>query len=176
MNFSSIAGRLAVALALGAGAASAGAVPALELRLEDLLPMAPAFKAELKLNANQQILWQQVEGKTRLVLRERLSRREHVQAALKAGLAAPKAELRDLIASVDAETAASAAEEKQLREWWLTVNDALDENQRQAVANFLGEQLLRVPDSGPQHSVERPKGDAARGARHGGKNGGVPGV
>ena len=70
--------RLCAALVLGTAAATAAAVPIAEMRLQDLLPMAPDFKTELKLNANQQILWQQVESKTRQLLRERQSRRERL--------------------------------------------------------------------------------------------------
>ena len=44
--------RLGAALVLGTAAVTASAVPIAEMRLQDLLPMAPDFKTELKLNAN----------------------------------------------------------------------------------------------------------------------------
>lgn len=165
--------RFAVAAALACAAASSHAIPVMDMRLEDLMPMAQDFKKELNLNANQQILWQQTENRTRQLLRERQARRERLQASLQQALNTPKLELRDLEAGVAAESGADAAEEKQLREWWLTVNDALDERQRQMVAQFLAGQLTRVSDAGPQHDSERGKGDAGGhgGRKPGGKGG-----
>src|SRR4051812_38594741 len=120
------------------------ALPVMEMHAEDLLPMAAELKKSLNLNGNQQTLWQQTESKTRQLLRDRQSRREHLQAATKAATEGKSVELRDVNAAIDAETAASAAEEKQMREWWLVVNDALSESQRQIVVQLVGEQLQRV--------------------------------
>jgi hypothetical protein len=56
--------------AFALGAAGTGlAVPLVDMRAEDLLPMASEFKKALNLNANQQTLWLQVEGRSRTVLR-----------------------------------------------------------------------------------------------------------
>lgn len=167
--------RLALALLLGATALTASAVPIAEMRLEDLLPMAPDFKAELKLNANQSTLWQQVEGKSRQLLRERKARRERLQAGVTQGLQAPQLELRDLLAGLDNESTQSLAEEKQLREWWLSVNDALDEHQRQMVAQFIAGQMARVMDAAAPRSESRGAPGGEHGARKGGK-GGMGGV
>eukprot|EP01030_Chromulinospumella_sphaerica_P009409 gene9409-9219_t len=93
----------------------------MEMRAEDYLPMAAELKKSLNLNGNQQILWQQTESKTRNLLRERQSRREHMQAALQEGLKGANVELRDLAKAVEAEAVTAANEEKLLREWWLTV-------------------------------------------------------
>jgi hypothetical protein len=165
--------RLALALVLGTAAATASAVPIAEMRLQDLLPMAPDFKTELKLNANQQILWQQVESKTRQLLRERQSRRERLQAGVQQALASPNLELRDLLAGMDNESTVSLAEEKQVRAWWLSVNDALDERQRQAVAVFIAGQLARVMDGGAPHGASRPREGGEPGGRKGGGKGGM---
>ncbi|KQW90348.1 hypothetical protein ASC94_20570 [Massilia sp. Root418] len=145
------------------------AVPVMEMRAEDLLAMAAEFRKELNLNANQATLWQQTESRTRAVLRERKSRRERMQAALRPALDGKDVELRELAGGVDAEAAASAAEEKQLRAWWLDVNDALDETQRKQVAVFLAEQMQRVEGG---ERGERPKegGGPGRG-EHKGKGG-----
>ena len=167
--------RLALALLLGATALTASAVPIAEMRLEDLLPMAPDFRMELKLNANQTTLWQQVEGKTRQLLRERKARRERLQAAVTQGLQAPRLELRDLLAGLDNESTQSLAEEKQVREWWLSVNDALDEQQRQAVAQFIAGQMARVMDAAVPRSESRGAPPGEHGGRKGGK-GGMGGV
>jgi hypothetical protein len=151
------------AFALGA-AGSSLAVPLMDLRAEDLLPMASDFKKSLNLNANQQTLWLQVEGRSRTVLRERLHRREALQDKAKTLLAKPDVELRELNALVEAESAAAAQEDKQLRELWLDLNDALDDGQRRQVATLVSEQLQRVVPEG------RPAGE--RGGEKGGERSG----
>jgi hypothetical protein len=151
------------ALALGA-AGSSLAVPLMDLRAEDLLPMAAEFKKPLNLNANQQTLWLQVEGRARALLRERQHRREALQEKAKALLAKPEVELRELNALVEAESAATTQEDKQLREMWLSLNDALDDGQRRQVATLVNEQLLRVVPEG------RPGGE--RGGEKGSERGG----
>lgn len=163
--------RLGLAFLLGTTALTVSAVPIAEMRLEDLLPMAPDFRMELKLNANQTTLWQQVEGKTRQLLRERKVRRERLQAAVTQGLQTPRLELRDLLAGLDTESTQSLAEEKQLREWWLSVNDALDEQQRQAVAQFIAGQMARVMDAAAPRSESRGAPPGEHGGRKGGKGG-----
>ena len=133
--------------ALLLGSAGAFATPVMDMRAEDLVPMAIQFRQELKLTPNQQTLWQQVETRSKTILRERVGRREKLQAALVSGAAQPKVELRELNTALEAEQTLEANEDKQLRELWLQVNDALDDNQRQQVAAMVGEQLMRVtPD------------------------------
>lgn len=165
-------------LALAATAAPSFAVPVMDMRVEDLMPMGQDFVRELNLNANQQTLWRQLEAKTRQLMRERQSRRERLQAALGQGLAAQRVELRELLAALEAETAASSAEQSALRQWWLTLNDALDEHQRQAVATFLATQLERVADAPPAHGAQRGRADGGakgRGGRQKQGGAGMPG-
>ncbi|MES2297465.1 MAG: hypothetical protein V4582_10500 [Pseudomonadota bacterium] len=162
----------AIALALFVGAVvpapgAAFATPVAEMRAEDLLPLAAEVKKMLALSVNQQTLWQQVENKSRAILRERQARRERLQAALRQRLDAPNVELRELAPSVEAEASASAAEENTLRELWLGVNDALDENQRQKVAQVLAEQLTRVPADGPKAGAPRARDEGGRGMGRG---------
>ena len=168
--------RFGAAIVLGTAAVTASAVPIADMRLQDLLPMAPDFKTELKLNANQQILWQQVENRTRQLLRERQSRRERLQASVQQALASPNLELRDLVGGMDQESTVSLAEEKQLREWWLSVNDALDEKQRQAVAVFIAGQMARVMDGGAPRGESRGREGGEPGGRKGGGKGGMGGM
>lgn len=178
LNFCSTLQRAAVALALSAALLPAFALPVMEMRAEDFLPMAAELKKSLNLNPNQQVLWQQTESKTRNLLRERQSRRERLQAATLEGTKGANVELRDLAKSVDEETNASALEEKLMREWWLTVNDALNETQRQAVVQLVGEQLMRVPDNGVRSGGAPRKeegGEQHRGGRKGGMGGGIGG-
>jgi uncharacterized membrane protein YgcG len=154
------------AFALGAAGTSL-AVPLMDMRAEDLLPMASEFKKSLNLNANQQTLWLQIEGRSRSVLRERLHRREALQDKAKTLLARPDVELRELNALVEAESAATSQEDKQLRELWLNLNDALDDGQRRQIATLVSEQLQRVVPEG------RPAGE--RGGEKGGEKGGERG-
>lgn len=167
-----------LALALG-NAAPSFAVPLMDIHAEDLVAMAPDVKKSLNLNVNQQTLWQQVETRTRSVLRERQSRRERMQQQTKAMLEKPGVELRELNALIDAEAGLSAAEDKQLRELWLTVNDALDDKQRAVVAGLLSEQMARVANPVMQHGGEergRGEGGSRRGMGHGRGGGmGAPG-
>lgn len=168
-----------VALALG-GAVPSYAVPLMDMRAEDLLPMASELRKTLNLNANQQTLWQQVENRSRAILRERQSRRERMQQQVKTMLENAVVELRDVSALVDAESALASAEDKQLRELWLTVNDALDDGQRRKVAAMLAEQMMRVPDNGQHGGQDRPRGEGgdhrrAGGAGHGRGGMGMPG-
>lgn len=172
--------RVSAALALSAALSPAFALPVMEMRAEDFLPMASELKKSLNLNTNQQTLWQQVESKTRSVLRDRKTRRDRLQAATQAGTQGANVELRDLAKAIDEETTVSANEEKLLREWWLTVNDALSESQRQIVVNLVSEQLLRVPDNGGSARPERKEesGGEHRGGKggRGGMGGGAGGI
>jgi len=170
---------LAGALLCGALLAPAFAVPVMEMRAEDFLPMAADLKQQLKLNANQQTLWQQTESRTRNLLRERKARRERLQAAAQAAAQTPGVELREVSRAVDAEADTSMGEEKLLREWWLTMNDALDETQRGVVAQQVNEHLLRVQDNGgPGRGERREEGGDHRGGggRKGGGQGGMGGM
>lgn len=152
-------------------AGTAAALPMADMRAQDLLMMAPALKESLKLNANQQTLWRQIEGRTRALLRERQSRTEKMQAATLQALQGRDVELRALAGALDAENAAEAAEEKQLREWWLAMHDALDDDQRRAVGVFLAEQLQRQPE-GPGGGMPRGEGGGHRDGPGGGGMGG----
>jgi len=167
------------ALAVGAAVPSF-AVPLMDMRAEDLLPMASEFKKALNLNPNQQTLWNQVEGRSRAVLRERQRRREAIQEQAKALLARPDVELRTLNQAVEAELATAAGEDRALRELWLGVNDALDDKQRAQIATFLAEQLMRVvpegrPEGGGGEKGGRPGGGHGRGGPGGGGGMGGPG-
>lgn len=176
---SSVVRRLSVALAFSALLSPAFALPLMELKAEDYLPMAGELKKSLSLNANQQTLWAQTETKTRNLLRARKERRDRLQAATLAGAQTANVELRDLAKAVDGESTVSASEEKLLREWWLMVNDALSESQRQTVAQTLAEQLQRVPESGggprPERKEEGGEHRGGKGGR-GGMGGGGMGV
>lgn len=163
------------ALALGSAVPSF-AVPLMDMHAEDLVPMASQFKESLNLDANQQTLFSQVEGRSRSILRERTRRREALQEQAKAILAKPDVELRDLDKLVEAENAASNAEDKQLRELWLGFNDALTDKQRAQVATLLNEQLMRVEPvgrpGGERSGGEGGRGMGGRGGRRGGMGGG----
>jgi hypothetical protein len=157
----------AIVLALALHGASAAAAPLMDLRAEDVLPMAAQLRTSLALNPNQQLLWQQSEARTRALLRERQARRERLQKQAVQLAANPNAELRELGTAAEAEAAASAREDQQLRAAWLTVNDALDDRQRGAVLRLLADQLERVRDGAPA-----AREGAGREGGHGGPGGG----
>lgn len=174
----------AALLALALHGAGAAAAPLMDLRAEDVLPMAAQLRTELALNANQLLLWQQSEARTRALLRERQTRRERLQAQAAQLSARPDAELRELGTAADTEAAASAREDEQLRALWLTMNDALDDGQRAKVLRFLADQLERVRDGAPparESGAGReggrggPGGGRGRGAGSGGGGAGFPG-
>jgi hypothetical protein len=175
MNMTRLARACVFALALG-GSLPSFAVPLTDLRAEDLVPMAGDVGKMLKLTPNQQTLWNQVESKSKAILRERQHRRDALQERAKTLLARPDAELRDLDKEVAAESAASQAEDAQLRALWLEVNDALDDNQRRQLAGMLGEQLMRVAREGRPAGAERGAGGEERGAGRGKGRGGRGGM
>ena len=150
---------------------SVPAMPAMDIGAEQLMRRSGDLKASLNLNANQLLLWQQVEAKTHALLHIRQVRREHLQSALKAGIGDAKAELRDLSTQVEAEENSSVQEDKQLRELWLTMNDALDDNQRSAALLFLADALGRSAETGREAGTERQNGET-RGRGAGRKKGG----
>jgi hypothetical protein len=155
------------ALALSGSAASM-AIPLMDMRAEDMLPMIFELRSQLHLNANQQTLWQQVESRSRTILRERMERRARMQEQAKAMLEKKDVELRELNALIEAETGMSAAEDKQLRELWLSVNDALDDGQRRQVTTFATEQMQRVErQDSPRGSAPAAAGDGNRGGHRG---------
>lgn len=166
--------KLALTLALALAAAPSFAVPVVDIHAEELVAMAPDLRKALALNANQQTLWGQVDSRSHAILRERASRRERLQRQAKTVVAAPAPELRTLGAAMDAEDAAVQREDQQLREMWLTVNDALDEKQRLLVAQFIGEQLERV-EGGAMRSAPREH-DSGEKRPRGGARGGMGGV
>jgi hypothetical protein len=164
------AASLAMTLALVLGAAAPSfAVPVFSIHAEEMIAMAPDLRKSLSLNANQQILWGQVDGRSRAILRERAARRDRLQRQARTVVTTPSPELRTLGAGMDAEDAAVQAEDRQLRDMWLTVDDALDEKQRTQVAQFVSEQLERVED-GPRRDEPRDRDSGEKRAR-GGKGG-----
>jgi len=156
-------------LLLAMAVAPAFAVPVMDMRAEDLVPMASEFRKSLNLNANQQTLWAKVESQSKALLRERKARRERLQEATRHSLEVQNVELRELQAGLEAEQATTAAEDRQMREWWLGINDALDDGQRQAAAKFLLDQLIRMEDGPGGSHGEKPSG--GEGGHHGGRGG-----
>jgi hypothetical protein len=151
----------AICVAAAVAPLPASAAPVMEMQAEDMLRVASHVKESLALSTNQQTLWQQVASRSGALLRVRLSRREKLQADLKTGLGDPGQDLRNLSARIDAEALASAAEDRELRDLWLGVGDALTDQQRQLVAQFMLSQLERVaaPERAPGAGAER--GEAA---------------
>ena len=163
------------ALVIGHLSASVYALPVMDVRIEDLVLQASDVRKSLNLNPNQQILWQQVNSRVRMIVHARQSRRERLQADIKLGLDDSKIELRELAGRMDAEDDLSSQESKQLRELWLTVNDALDDNQRQIIRAVLADQLQRSADQKTESNSSRQKGDLRGRGMNRQKPGGVYG-
>jgi hypothetical protein len=164
---------LALSLMLSASAPLVAAINVMDLKSEQLLFAAGDLKDMLTLTQNQQTLWQQSTAKANTLLRARQKRRTALQADVKAKLGDPKVELRELGAAIDQEADLAAAEDKQLRELWLTVNDALDDQQRAKVTQALMSQLERADH--PAEMGGRREGGPPEGGRRGGKHGGMGG-
>ena len=157
---------------------AAWAIPVTDWRADDLLMQAPEIRKELALNENQRLLWEQSERKTRTILRARKERREALDAAAKTASINAAGDLRALSAPLDADAAATQAEDLALRETWLTVNDALDDAQRAKVLAHVRSMLERQPGGpggeGRSERGSRPEGGGGRGRGPGG-GGGMPG-
>jgi hypothetical protein len=165
-------------LTLGLCAAlPARAVPLPDMHADLLLQLEADARQALALTPNQATLWQRLVARSKDLLRARHNRREQLQADLKVRL--PAAELRELARLADAETQQAALEEKQLRDLWLEMDDALDDRQRGIARRLLLDELDRVADPAmPQHAPreDKPRGE---GGRHGGRPGagtGTPGM
>jgi hypothetical protein len=137
-----------------------------DIQAEDLLRASTHVKDMLALTPNQQTLWQQVSSRAAAILRVRMSRREKLQADLKAKLADPHQDLRDLNAGVEADAAAADFENKELRQLVLSVSDALNDEQRSVVAQFMLSQLERV--DAPEHAAApaHERGESPQGGKH----------
>ncbi|MFZ6847757.1 hypothetical protein [Undibacterium sp. RuRC25W] len=143
--FKKIVLTVGVVMALSAGAAHAMSV--MEFSLDILLLNSMQMKTALNMTKNQEMLWQQTEAKLRVLAHQRGVRREHLQFDIQKNLKQPTLELRDLDKQIEQEEHISIQENKQIRELCLTLNDALDDNQRQQVQAFVSEQLLMQGDS-----------------------------
>jgi hypothetical protein len=164
--------RLAALIFVGFGVT--GSLPAYAMLLmdapgEEVLKQSAEIRLRLNLTANQQVLWQQVESRTREMVRERRARRERLQAELKSSLDDRKIELRDLAKKIDAEEELGSQEIRKIRELWLTLDDALDDTQRQVAHAFLREQIDRFDQikESPKESSMKPEGEAKKESRGG---------
>ena len=160
-------------------ATSGLAAPVMDFRTEDVLSVADGVKDDLHLNPNQQTLWRQLATKTHAIIGEREKRQRDLQASMSNGLKDPAVDLRQLSAAIDAESGLAAQDGRQLRELWLTMNDALDDQQRQAVRLFLADRLQRVDQAScersPAAGKDKPSGKGGRGGKGMGGMGGMNG-
>lgn len=153
---------------------SAQAAPLMDVLGQDILPMMEQLKGDLHLNPNQQTLWQQTEQKTRMIVNQRQRRREQLQGGTFDNLAKPDFDLRTLGSAIEAEAALSENENRQLRELWLTVNDALDDTQRQTARAFIADRMMREESHGGT-GKSPGKSDSSSGRQRGGGSHGMGG-
>ncbi|MFZ6722335.1 hypothetical protein [Undibacterium sp. Ji49W] len=158
----------------------AHANPVMDLRFDGLLAKANELKKELNLNANQQVLWQQTENKLQAMRRQRDIRRERMQVELEQRLEQNNVELRELTPQIEQEEQTTEQENKQMRELVLTINDALDDKQRQMLQMFLLSSLratqdpdkMKRPESGGDSKQKGGMGRQRGGSMGGGMGGG----
>ncbi|MCC2956530.1 hypothetical protein LK542_12990 [Massilia sp. IC2-477] len=149
------------------------AVPVTDWRADDLLMQAPEIKKELALSENQNLLWEQSLRKTRAILRLRKERRDELDAASRKLAAEPSAEMRTLAAALADDAASVHDEDKELREIWFTMNDALDDRQRALVLARFRSMLERQPPGPGEGRPERA--GKPEGGERGGRGGRGPG-
>lgn len=77
--------------------------------------------------------------------------------------------MRDLAKKIDAEDELGNQEIREIRELWLTLDDALDDTQRQAAYAFLREQIDRLDqiNESPKESSMKPEGETKKESRGG---------
>lgn len=169
--------RLALASLISLGlSCQAHAMALTDLDAADILPMVAQLKEDLHLNPNQQILWQQTTQRTRTLVHQRQIRRDRLQADTAARLHQPAMEFADLAVAAAREAELSEAENRQLRELWLTVADALDDTQRRIAQDYIADRMQRV--SGPEGGGKSPErsGSGGMGHNRGGGMGGMGGM
>lgn len=153
---------IATALVLGAPRI-ASATALMDIEAGDILPMVAQLRDDLHLNPNQQILWQQTSQRTMVLVRQRQQRRARLQADTAAQLGKPNMEFADLAVATAKESELSEAENRQLRELWLTVADALDDGQRGIAQAYISDRMQRVSaHEGGGKSPERSGGGMGR--------------
>ena len=147
------------------------AVPVTDWRADELLMQAPEIKTELGLTDNQNLLWEQSMRNTRSILRLRKERRDELDAAARKLAAEPTAEPRTLARALADDAASVHDEDKELREIWFTMNDALDDRQRALVLARVRSMLERQPpgpgEGRPERSGKPEGGERGRGGRGG---------
>lgn len=157
---------------------NANAVDVWEFRAQDILPILNEYKANANFTANQQALWMQIESKTKTILRTREERRQATQISIKTRLQMKAPELRDMATMLDQDDVATAQENQALREAWMTMYDALNDAQRDALVLMLNEHLSRVADKPKdmRSTGEKSHGEGRRGGKGGagGMGGGKP--
>ena len=168
---------LALAVALSCTLSLAHAVPITEWRADELLMQAAEAKKELALTDNQTLLWEHSVRKTRAILRLRKERRALLDAAARTAASDPQADLRTLDGPLQDDAASLHDEDRELRNVWLTMNDALDDRQRSLVLARVKSMLERQPHGpGMDMGEGRPeRGPKPEGGGRGQGPGGMPG-
>ena len=149
------------------------ALPEFGLQSEDAIARIAGLREQLGLTANQRILWQQVESRSRELIRERQLLRNRTHQETRAALADARIELRLIANRLNASNDEEARIARQIQEQWLTLDEALDDNQRKVVREFLVDLLARGDAAAdPRPSQERPPDRGDRRSREGRPPGG----
>jgi hypothetical protein len=119
------------------------ALPVMDISAENLVWLSKDIQKSLDLQPNQRLLWQQVQDRVSGILQARQSRRALLQREMMRDLDDPKVELREAAKKIEAEEELSHQENKQLRELFLAMDDAMKDSQRLIIRSLLADQLQR---------------------------------
>lgn len=101
------------------------------------------IRAELKLNGQQEALWKKAEAQSRESFRGMRDAGRELREKMRAEIAKPGADLKQLAGLGEELRAQAQASRKQVREAWFAVYDALDAGQKEQVRQYLKARLER---------------------------------
>lgn len=98
----------------------------------------------LKLNADQERLWQKAQGQMKQDAQAARARHDELRDKTRAALDQPNADLHALASDLDRAHDQDIAARRQVRDQWLALYDSLDAAQKEQVRGFLKERMQRA--------------------------------
>jgi protein CpxP len=112
-------------------------------------------REQLKLNPEQDALWQQAETSTREQMRRMMEEGRGMRDKARAELDKPGADLRSVFAQGDQLRQQAEEARRQSRDKWLAVYDSLNPDQKEQVRVFMKARLDRIGGFGHGHHHRR---------------------
>lgn len=124
---------------------------------ERMVRQLDKLHGKLKLNEQQESLWQRTKTESNNKMKSRQTERQQAVKEMKEALNDPKVDLRALSGKMDQRHELAAKESKETRELWLAVYDNLDARQREMVRGFLLERIDHMGKAmgGMKHNMWR---------------------